>query len=64
VARTDGRVKAAVPALKQRQVERRLAAIVVVDYNRVLGADEEGTLAQFKATAVVDPETRNPVARS
>jgi len=36
----------------QRQVERRLAAIVaadVVGYGRLMGADEEGTLAQLKA---------------
>jgi len=47
----------------QRQVERRLAAIVAADvagYSRLMGADEEGTLAQLKAhrRALVDPKIR------
>ncbi len=40
-------------------VTRRLAAIVAVDvvgFSRLMGADEEGTLAQLKAhRAVTDP---------
>jgi adenylate cyclase len=39
------------PALNQ-QAERQLAAVVVADiagYSRLMGADEEGTLAQLKA---------------
>ena len=42
------------------RVERRLAAVLAADvagYSRLMGADEEGTLARLKATrkAVVDP---------
>ena len=43
------------------RVERRLAAILAADvagYSRLMGADEEGTLAQLKACrrALVDPK--------
>jgi class 3 adenylate cyclase len=41
----------------QARVERRLAAILaadVADYSRLMGADEEGTLAALK-----DPATRS-----
>ena len=42
------------------RVERRLAAVLAADvagYSRLMGADEEGTLARLKATrkALVDP---------
>jgi adenylate cyclase len=42
------------------RVERRLAAVLAADiasYSRLMGADEEGTLAQLKACrkTVVDP---------
>src|SRR6266516_608789 len=45
----------------QNRIERRLAAILaadVVGYGRLIGADEEGTLAQLKAhrSALVDPK--------
>ena len=45
------------------RVERRLAAILAADvagYSRLMGADEEGTLARLKACrqALVDPEDR------
>ncbi len=44
-------------------VERRLAAIVAIDvagYSRLMGADEEGTLATLKAhRAVIDPISQN-----
>src|SRR5262249_2229043 len=47
-------------ALSER-VERRLTAILAADvagYSRLMGADEEGTLAQLKAhrRALVDPK--------
>jgi len=47
------------PALRQ-QVERQLVAIVAADiagYSRLMGADEEGTLAELKACRreVVEP---------
>jgi class 3 adenylate cyclase len=47
----------------QRQVERRLAAIVAADvagYSRLMGADEESTLAQLKGhrRALIDPRIR------
>jgi class 3 adenylate cyclase len=50
-------------AMEQRGVERKLAAIVVADvaaYSRLMGADEEGTLARLKAhrRALVDPKIR------
>jgi class 3 adenylate cyclase len=43
------------------RVDRRLAAILAADvagYSRLMGADEEGTLAQLKAhrQALVDPK--------
>src|SRR5215212_5476531 len=45
------------------RVERRLAAILAADvagYSRLMGADEEGTLAQLKAhrRALVDPKIK------
>ena len=44
-------------------VERRLAAIVAIDvagYSRLMGADEEGTLATLKAhRSVIDPISQN-----
>jgi hypothetical protein len=50
--------------VEQRQIERRLAAIVATDvaeHNLLMGAVEEGALAQFKdhRRALVDPKTRN-----
>ena len=47
--------------LSRDRVERRLAAIVAADvagYSRLMGADEEGTLAQLKGhrRALVDPK--------
>src|SRR5690349_2885245 len=47
-------------ALTTERVERRLAAVLAADvagYSRLMGVDEEGTLARLKATrkAVVDP---------
>src|SRR5579864_6699694 len=52
-----------IPAMEQRHVERRLAAIFagdVVGYSRLMGMDEEGTLAQLKAhrRALVDPKIK------
>jgi adenylate cyclase len=49
-----------VPGLASERVERRLTAILAADvagYSRLMGADEEGTLAQLKAhrREVVDP---------
>src|SRR5579863_7579088 len=46
--------------LTEEQVERRLAAVLAADvagYSRLMGADEEGTLAQLKAIrkTLVDP---------
>src|SRR5258708_30221288 len=46
--------------LSEERVERRLAAILAADiagYSRLMGANEEGTLAQLKSirTALVDP---------
>src|SRR6478672_12504279 len=46
--------------LSGNRVERRLAAILAADvagYSRLMGADEEGTLAQLKTLrkALVDP---------
>jgi adenylate cyclase len=46
--------------LSDERVERRLAAILAADvagYSRLMGADEEGTLAQLKAVrkTLVDP---------
>ena len=47
--------------MEEKRVERRLAAILAGDiagYSRLMGSDEEGTLAALKATrrAVVDPK--------
>ena len=47
--------------MEEKRVERRLAAIFAGDvagYSRLMGADEEGTLAALKAhrRAVVDPK--------
>jgi len=49
--------------MDQRRAERKLAAILAADvagYSRLMGADEEGTLAQLKAhrRALVDPKIR------
>src|SRR3981189_2058700 len=48
------------PSLTGAHVERRLVAVLAADvagYSRLMGADEEGTLAQLKAIrkALVDP---------
>src|SRR3981081_2028756 len=48
------------PPLTDEHVERRLVAVLAADvagYSRLMGADEEGTLAQLKAIrkALVDP---------
>src|SRR5579859_8060530 len=48
-------------AVGGRTMERRLAAILAADvagYSRLMGADEEGTLAQLKGhrRALVDPK--------
>jgi class 3 adenylate cyclase len=48
-------------ALANERVERRLAAILAADvagYSRLMGADEEGTLAQLKThrRVLVDPK--------
>ena len=48
-------------ALATERVERELAAILAADvagFSRLLGADEEGTLAQLKAhrREVIDPK--------
>jgi adenylate cyclase len=47
--------------LPSERIERRLTAILAVDvagYSRLMGADEEGTLAQLKAhrRALIDPK--------
>src|SRR5208283_784641 len=47
--------------LPTERVERRLAAVLAADiagYSRLMGADEEGTLAQLKACrkSLVDPK--------
>ena len=47
--------------MAEARVERRLAAIVATDvagYSRLMGVDEEGTLAQLKAhrQALIDPK--------
>ena len=49
--------------MEQRHVERKLAAILAADvagYSRLMGADEEGTLAALKAhrRALVDPKIK------
>src|SRR6267142_1447014 len=50
------------------RVERRLAAILAADvagYSRLVGADQEGTLARFKAILVdlVDPKINEHYGR-
>jgi TolB-like protein/class 3 adenylate cyclase/Tfp pilus assembly protein PilF len=50
-------------AMEERNVERKLAAILAADvagYSRLMGADEEGTLAQLKAhrRALIDPKIK------
>src|SRR4051812_23831653 len=50
-------------ALTSEQVERRLMAILAADvagYSRLVGADEEGTLAQWKAhwRALIEPKIK------
>src|SRR5579864_8140916 len=52
-----------IPAMEQRHAERKLAAIVAADvagYSRLMGANEEGTLAQLRAhrRALVDPKIK------
>ena len=49
------------PLLTGENVLRRLTAILAADvagYSRLMGADEEGTLAQLKASrkTIVDPK--------
>src|ERR1700724_3839921 len=49
--------------MEQQNAERKLAAILAADvagYSRLMGADEEGTLAQLKAhrRALVDPKIK------
>src|ERR1700746_1041066 len=51
------------PALTTERVERRLAAILAADvanYSRLMGADEEGTLARLKALRreLADPKIK------
>jgi class 3 adenylate cyclase len=51
------------PALATERVERRLAAILAADvagYSRLMGADEEGTLARLKALRreLADPKIK------
>ena len=50
--------------LTGERVERRLAAVLAADvagYSRLMGVDEEGTLAQLKAVrkTLVDPAVAN-----
>jgi TolB-like protein/class 3 adenylate cyclase len=57
---SDGATDLGRPFLTDNHVERRLAAILAADvagYSRLMGTDEEGVLAQFKAArrSVVDP---------
>ena len=47
--------------MSSQRVERKLAAILAADvagYSRLMGADEEGTLARFKAyrRELIDPK--------
>ena len=54
--------------MAEERVQRRLAAIVAADvtgYSRLMGADEEGTLAQLKAhrSDLVDPKIRDHQGR-
>src|SRR5262245_61264401 len=49
------------PGMAEERAQRRLAAILAADvtgYSRLMGADEEGTLAQLKALRrdLVDPK--------
>src|SRR5258708_34257294 len=58
--------------LSDERVERRLAAVLAADvagYSRLMGADEEGTLARFKAVrkAIVAPALafyRGPIGKT
>jgi hypothetical protein len=63
--------------LSSEHVERRLAAILAADvagYSRLMGADEEGTLAHLKSfkkrssipksLSIVDASSRRPALRS
>jgi adenylate cyclase len=57
---SDGSTYLGGPLLTDNHVERRLAAILATDvagYSRLMGADEEGTLARLKA---VRKGTLNP----
>jgi TolB-like protein len=54
--------------MASKRVERRLMAILAADvagYSRLVGADEEGTLAQWKAhwRALIDPEIKEHSGR-
>src|SRR5713101_5877414 len=60
----DGRLASRAPGcvLSSEPIERRLTAILAADvagYSRLIGADEEGTLAQLKAfrKTLLDPTT-------
>src|SRR5262249_62312315 len=49
------------PGMAEHRIERRLAAILAADvagYSRLMGLDEEGTLARLKAhwRALIDPK--------
>jgi class 3 adenylate cyclase len=55
-------------ALATERVERRLAAILAADvagYSRLMGADEEGTLARLKAhrREMIDPKIKEHKGR-
>src|SRR5260370_27800055 len=65
--RRDG-VRLAEEIVEREQVNRRMAAILaadVVGYSRLMGADEEGTLARLKAhpPGRVDPTGAGPHGR-
>jgi adenylate cyclase len=52
--------------LSSEPVERRLTAILAADvagYSRLIGADEEGTLAQLKGRAVDVKQAVRPHCR-
>ena len=54
--------------MAEERAQRRLAAILAADvagYSRLMGADEEGTLAQLKAhrSDLVDPKIRDHQGR-
>jgi adenylate cyclase len=55
-------------ALATERVERKLAAILAADvagYSRLMGADEEGTLARLKAsrTELIYPKIKEHAGR-